>query len=179
MGNGSYYAAQGTVCDCVTLLYNRNWRNIVNQLYLNRKEKKSPWVILKCRQDWGLWCRSFFPLPRHLNSCELKAMTEASVGLGGDRGRFEPTPPLTSPNDPSGSPSKCLSRQPRGAARGPWLLGTLAGTGWRLLQTVLPDSSALKHKQREHSPSASQPDQHWWWVDFKWGQRLPGSSNPG
>ena len=23
---GSYYSAQGTICDCVTLLYNRNWR---------------------------------------------------------------------------------------------------------------------------------------------------------
>ena len=29
--------AQGTVWDWVTLLYNRNWRNIVNQLYFNKK----------------------------------------------------------------------------------------------------------------------------------------------
>ena len=31
----SYWTAQGTVYDWVTLLYMRNWRNVVNQLYFN------------------------------------------------------------------------------------------------------------------------------------------------
>ena len=34
-GMGSYCIAQATVCDWVTLLYNTNWRNSVNQLYFN------------------------------------------------------------------------------------------------------------------------------------------------
>ena len=37
---GPFCIAQGTVCDCITLLYNRNLRNILNQLYFNKKFKK-------------------------------------------------------------------------------------------------------------------------------------------
>ena len=35
----SYCAAQGNVCDWVTMLYNRNCRNTVSQLYLNLKKR--------------------------------------------------------------------------------------------------------------------------------------------
>ena len=38
---GAYCTVQGTVCDCVTLLYNRNCRNIVNQLNFNLKKKEN------------------------------------------------------------------------------------------------------------------------------------------
>ena len=36
---GPYCTAWGTVCDWVTLVYNRNWKNIVNQLYFFKKTK--------------------------------------------------------------------------------------------------------------------------------------------
>ena len=39
---GPYCIAQGTVCDWVSLLYNRNCRNIVNQLYFNNNNKRIP-----------------------------------------------------------------------------------------------------------------------------------------
>ena len=35
---GSYCTAQGSVCDWVTLLYNRTRQNIVNQLYFNKRK---------------------------------------------------------------------------------------------------------------------------------------------
>ena len=35
---GSYCITQGSVCEWVTLLYNRTWWNIVNQLYFNNKK---------------------------------------------------------------------------------------------------------------------------------------------
>ena len=34
---GPYFTTQGTMCDWVTLLYNRNKGNIVNQLWFNLK----------------------------------------------------------------------------------------------------------------------------------------------
>ena len=37
---GSYWTAQGNVCDWVTLLYNRTWQDIVNQLYFNNNNNK-------------------------------------------------------------------------------------------------------------------------------------------
>ena len=37
---GPYSTAQGNMCDWVTLLYNRTWQNIVNQLYFNNNKKK-------------------------------------------------------------------------------------------------------------------------------------------
>ena len=46
---GSYCTAQGNVCDWVTLLYNRTWWNIVNQLHFNnnnnnnKRSKYSEW----------------------------------------------------------------------------------------------------------------------------------------
>ena len=39
-GKKSYCTAQGTVYDWVTLLYNGNWRNMVNQLYCKKRERK-------------------------------------------------------------------------------------------------------------------------------------------
>ena len=38
---GSYCTAQGTVCDWVNLLYNRNGRNLVNQLHYNNNNNKN------------------------------------------------------------------------------------------------------------------------------------------
>ena len=45
---GPYLTARGTVCDWVTLQYNRNWRNIVNQLYFNnrkRNKRDKKWLM--------------------------------------------------------------------------------------------------------------------------------------
>ena len=39
VGNGALCTAQGTVCNWVTLPYNRNQRNTVNQLYFHKKDK--------------------------------------------------------------------------------------------------------------------------------------------
>ena len=44
---GSYCTAQGTVCDWVTLLYNRNGRNIVKQLTLIKKIKLNMYTLGK------------------------------------------------------------------------------------------------------------------------------------
>ena len=62
---GSYCTAQGTVYDWVTFQYKRNGRNIVNQLYFNKKEfnkfekthlsRKKPrhsGIKLLCKQKW-------------------------------------------------------------------------------------------------------------------------------
>ena len=38
---GFYYTAQGNVCDWITLLYNRTWWNIVNQLYFDNLKKSA------------------------------------------------------------------------------------------------------------------------------------------
>lgn len=38
---GCYCTAQGTVCDWVNLLYNRNGRNLVNQLHYNNNNNKN------------------------------------------------------------------------------------------------------------------------------------------
>ena len=42
---GPYCTAQGTVCDWVPSLYNRNWRKIVHQLYFNKNNE----IILKIK----------------------------------------------------------------------------------------------------------------------------------
>ena len=39
---GCYCTAQGTVSDWVILLYNRHWKDIINQLHFNKK-----WIVLK------------------------------------------------------------------------------------------------------------------------------------
>ena len=41
-----YCTAQGSVCDWVTLLYDKNWRNIINKLHFNKKMKASNIFIL-------------------------------------------------------------------------------------------------------------------------------------
>ena len=44
---GPYCTAQGTVCDWITLLYNRTCRNIVNKLYFKKLKNKKYVVYLK------------------------------------------------------------------------------------------------------------------------------------
>ena len=54
---GPYYTAQGTVCDWVTLLYNRNWRNIVNQLYFNKTKQKNYMHTIKKKKKFIMQTR--------------------------------------------------------------------------------------------------------------------------
>ena len=63
-----YCTAQGTMCDWVTLLYNRTWRNTVNQLHFNKKITFSLKHILLLTQDLKeLYVRCRY-LPSHFIS---------------------------------------------------------------------------------------------------------------
>ena len=47
---GPYCTAQGPVYDWVTLLYNRNLRNLVNQLHFNKKRNKHEITTMLSRE---------------------------------------------------------------------------------------------------------------------------------
>ena len=62
---GSYCTAQGNVCDWVTLLYNRTWWNIVNQLHFNNNDKGNIlYVFLSIGGKFPqrVWRRPYYPL---------------------------------------------------------------------------------------------------------------------
>ena len=60
-----YCTAQGTVCNRVTLVYNRNWRNIINQLCFNKKINK------KEKEYLYVWLDHFTVQQKLTQHCKL------------------------------------------------------------------------------------------------------------
>ena len=66
---GPYCTAQGTVCDWSTLLYSRNWRDFVNQLYFDYRKKKRNWWFLTFSSLYFCAVRgSFWSCTLHIKS---------------------------------------------------------------------------------------------------------------